>query len=157
LFYDTDDKIDNWYEVYQSSCLFGTPETSNVTLAVGKIVLCNSPNSVSLISPTIQPVWNILLAVNALKEAGAKGIIFAAYAFDILDVVESCGSMPCVLVDFEVAQQIKQSADENTALVVKVAAAQTWIGGEVLAPKISAFSSRGPSPLYPEFLKVHAY
>ncbi|KAF2932621.1 subtilisin-like protease SBT3.8 isoform X1 [Oryza sativa Japonica Group] len=153
LFYDTDDKIDNWYEVYQSSCLFGTPETSNVTLAVGKIVLCNSPNSVSLISPTIQPVWNILLAVNALKEAGAKGIIFAAYAFDILDVVESCGSMPCVLVDFEVAQQIKQSADENTALVVKVAAAQTWIGGEVLAPKISAFSSRGPSPLYPEFLK----
>uniref|UniRef100_A0A0E0P4S5 Subtilisin-like protease n=1 Tax=Oryza rufipogon TaxID=4529 RepID=A0A0E0P4S5_ORYRU len=134
LFYDTDDKIDN-------CCLFGTPETSNVTLAVGKIVLCNSPNSVSLISPTIQP------------EAGAKGIIFAAYAFDILDVVESCGSMPCVLVDFEVAQQIKQSADENTALVVKVAAAQTWIGGEVLAPKISAFSSRGPSPLYPEFLK----
>uniref|UniRef100_A0A0D9ZGN2 Subtilisin-like protease n=1 Tax=Oryza glumipatula TaxID=40148 RepID=A0A0D9ZGN2_9ORYZ len=117
------------------------------------IVLCNSPRSVSLTSPTIQPVMNIVLAIDALKEAGAKGIIFAAYAFDMLDAVESCGSMPCVLVDFEVAQQIKQSADENTALVVKVAAAHTWIGGEVLAPKISAFSSRGPSPLYPEFLK----
>lgn len=34
-----------------------------------------------------------------------------------------------------------------------MAPARTWIGGEVLAPKISTFSSRGPSPLWPEFLK----
>uniref|UniRef100_J3LVB8 Peptidase S8/S53 domain-containing protein n=1 Tax=Oryza brachyantha TaxID=4533 RepID=J3LVB8_ORYBR len=93
------------------------------------------------------------LAIKLLKEAGAKGIIFATYARDGLDILEDCGSMPCVLVDFEVAQQIKQSADENTALLVKVAAARTSIGDEVFAPKISTFSSRGPSPLWPDFLK----
>jgi hypothetical protein len=60
-------------------------------------------------------------------------------------------------VDFEVTKQIKESADENTAMVVKVAAARTWIGGEVLVPKISTFSSRGPSSYSPDFLKVCAY
>uniref|UniRef100_A0A0E0GXA1 Subtilisin-like protease fibronectin type-III domain-containing protein n=1 Tax=Oryza nivara TaxID=4536 RepID=A0A0E0GXA1_ORYNI len=38
-------------------------------------------------------------------------------------------------------------------MVVKVAAARTWIGGEVLLPKISTFSSRGPSSYSPDFLK----
>ncbi|KAF0891579.1 hypothetical protein E2562_010571 [Oryza meyeriana var. granulata] len=149
LFYEPDDKDDNWYEVYHSSCLPGSPDFSNLTLAAGKIVLCYSPDSVSLISP----LYTMTSAMKTLKEAGAKGIIFATYAFDRLNALESCGSMPCVLVDFEVARQITRSVDENTALVVKVAAARTWIGGEVLAPKISTFSSRGPSPLWPYFLK----
>ena len=127
--------------------------TANVTLAAGKIVLCYNPTTVSIITPA----YTMPTAIKVLKEAGAKGIIFATYALDILDSLEDCGSMPCVLVDFDAAQQIKQSADQNTALVVKVTAARTWIGGEVLAPKISTFSSRGPSPLLSDFLKVSAY
>uniref|UniRef100_J3LVC7 Subtilisin-like protease n=1 Tax=Oryza brachyantha TaxID=4533 RepID=J3LVC7_ORYBR len=132
-------------------CQFGTLEVLNVTLAAGKIVLCYSPATVSSTSPT----YTMGADINALKEAGAKGIIFATYAFDLLDgVQQGCGSMPCVLVDFEVANQILlSSVDATKGLVVKVAPARTWIGDEVLAPKISTFSSRGPSPLLPEFLK----
>uniref|UniRef100_A0A0E0AZ67 Subtilisin-like protease n=1 Tax=Oryza glumipatula TaxID=40148 RepID=A0A0E0AZ67_9ORYZ len=148
LFYEQDAK-DNWYEIYQSGCSFQSVATANVTLAAGKIVLCYNPTTVSIITPA----YTMPTAIKVLKEAAAKGIIFATYALDILDSLEDCGSMPCVLVDFDAAQQIKQSADQNTALVVKVTAARTWIGGEVLAPKISTFSSRGPSTLLSDFLK----
>uniref|UniRef100_A0A0E0GXA3 Subtilisin-like protease n=1 Tax=Oryza nivara TaxID=4536 RepID=A0A0E0GXA3_ORYNI len=148
LFYEQDAK-DNWYEIYQSGCSFQSVATANVTLAAGKIVLCYNPTTVSIITPA----YTMPTAIKVLKEAEAKGIIFATYALDILDSLEDCGSMPCVLVDFDAAQQIKQSADQNTALVVKVTAARTWIGGEVLAPKISTFSSRGPSTLLSDFLK----
>uniref|UniRef100_A0A0D9W1X7 Uncharacterized protein n=1 Tax=Leersia perrieri TaxID=77586 RepID=A0A0D9W1X7_9ORYZ len=140
LFYEPKDN-NNLYEIYLSSCLIKSGEKINATLASGKIVVCYSPDSVSITSPRDY----LSLAVLAAKEAGAKGIIFATYALDILDYFVNCGEMPCVFVDFDVVGQMSS--------VVKVAPARTWIGGEVLAPKISTFSSRGPSPLYPQFLK----
>uniref|UniRef100_A0A0D9W1X6 Subtilisin-like protease fibronectin type-III domain-containing protein n=1 Tax=Leersia perrieri TaxID=77586 RepID=A0A0D9W1X6_9ORYZ len=148
LFYEPDGN-DKWYAIYVTRCNSGPSATIDVTLAAGKIVLCYSPDTVS----SIPPFEIMSSALKTFKEAGAKGIIFSTYALDGLENLQDCGSMPCVLVDFEVAQQMLESAKVNTGLVLKVAAARTWIGGEVLAPKISTFSSRGPSPLFPDFLK----
>ncbi|XP_052151102.1 subtilisin-like protease SBT3.8 [Oryza glaberrima] len=147
LFYQPKDN--NWYEIHHSSCLISNGEKINASLASGKIVFCYSPLSVSITSP----FGYVSLAVKAAKEAGAKGIIIATYGLDILDYFEKCGAMPCIFVDFDAVGQINSSGDENTTPLVKIAPARTWVGGEVLAPKISTFSSRGPSPLLPQFLK----
>ncbi len=136
---------------YGRSCLIRNGEKINASLASGKIVFCYSPLSVSITSP----FGYVSHAVKAAKEAGAKGIIIATYGLDILDYFEKCGAMPCIFVDFDAVGQINSSGDENTTPLVKIAPARTWVGGEVLAPKISTFSSRGPSPLLPQFLKVH--
>uniref|UniRef100_A0A0E0DA92 Subtilisin-like protease fibronectin type-III domain-containing protein n=1 Tax=Oryza meridionalis TaxID=40149 RepID=A0A0E0DA92_9ORYZ len=94
-----------------------------------------------------------LSSLKDAKDAGAKGFILATYALDGLDAIQDCGTMPCVLVDFDVATRILYALNRSTELVVKVTPALTWLGNGVLAPKISTFSSRGPSPLFPQFLK----
>jgi hypothetical protein len=38
--------------------------------------------------------------------------------------------------------------------VAKIAPATTVTGKEILAPKVALFSSRGPSPDYPDIIKV---
>ncbi|EEE60420.1 hypothetical protein OsJ_13615 [Oryza sativa Japonica Group] len=121
----------------------------NATLASGKIVFCYNPAPMT----TISPIFYTSKVVKYAKEAGAKGIILATYAFDMLDAFEICGSMPCVLVDFDVATGLYYALVQNTELVVKVTPDLTWLGNGVLAPKISTFSSRGPSPLFQKFLK----
>ncbi len=93
----------------------------NATLASGKIVFCYNPAPMT----TISPIFYTSKVVKYAKEAGAKGIILATYAFDMLDAFEICGSMPCVLVDFDVATGLYYALVQNTELVVKVTPALT--------------------------------
>lgn len=74
--------------------------SSNIT---GKIVLCYAPADAKLVPPRVAVPNAINLAINA----GAKGLIFAHYTFNLLEFLAGCeGTMPCVLVDFEIAQRI---------------------------------------------------
>ncbi|TKV99926.1 hypothetical protein SEVIR_8G076032v4 [Setaria viridis] len=62
-------------------------------------------------------------------------------------------STPCVAINKEVSYQIYQYYRTNKIPEAKISLTQTMIGGGILAPKVAAFSSRGPSPLFPGVLK----
>ena len=42
----------------------------------------------------------------------------------------------------------------SSSPVAKIEPARTVTGKEILAPKVASFSSRGPSPDYPDIIKV---
>jgi hypothetical protein len=74
--------------------------SSNVT---GKIVLCYAPANAKSTPPRVA----LPNAINLTVTAGAKGLIFAQYTSNLLDILARCeGIMPCVLVDFEIAQRL---------------------------------------------------
>ena len=79
--------------------------SSNVTR---KIVLCYAPADAQFKPPLVV----LADAINLTAVAGAKGLIFAQYNFNLLEVLTRCeGIMPCVLVDFEIAQRILSYMD----------------------------------------------
>ena len=58
-------------------------------------------------APEAPPGARLLTAIYHTMDAGAKGLIFAQHANNELDTLDECdGIMPCVLVDFEIAQRI---------------------------------------------------
>ncbi|XP_051196499.1 subtilisin-like protease SBT3.8 [Lolium perenne] len=129
------------------SCDAETLASSNVT---GKIILCYAPADASFWPPPIALPY----AINLTVTAGAKGLIFAQYTANNLDSLEACeGIMPCVLVDFEIAQRILSYLNMAENPVVKVSPTVTIIGDGVLSPRVASFSSRGPSPTFPGILK----
>ncbi|PNT66315.1 subtilisin-like protease SBT3.9 isoform X2 [Brachypodium distachyon] len=122
--------------------------TSNVT---GKIILFYAP-TVMLSTPPRDALGAI---INITVEARAKGLIFAQYTANNLDSVTACkGTIPCVLVDFEMARRIIFYMQTSTRTpVVKVSPTMTVTGNGVLSPRVAAFSSRGPSETFPAILK----
>ncbi|KAM0886202.1 hypothetical protein ACQ4PT_029837 [Festuca glaucescens] len=121
--------------------------SSNVT---GKIVLCYGPADAKSWPPTVALPY----AINQTVTAGAKGLIFAQYTTNLLEFMASCeGIMPCVLVDFEIAERIRSYFDITRNPVVKVSPTVTVVGNGVLSPRVALFSSRGPSPLFPGIVK----
>jgi hypothetical protein len=68
-----------------------------------KIVMCYAPADAKEKPPRVELPMTIGLAI----KAGVKGLIFATYDSNLLDSLVDCdGYMPCVLVDFEIAQRI---------------------------------------------------
>uniref|UniRef100_A0ACD6ADZ6 Uncharacterized protein n=1 Tax=Avena sativa TaxID=4498 RepID=A0ACD6ADZ6_AVESA len=133
--------------VYARSCDVKTLASRNVT---GKIVLCYAPEMASVRPPRVA----LRDAINLTTEAGAEGLIFAQNAANSLTSLAVCeGVMPCVLVDFEIAQRILSYRDVTGNPVVKVSPTVSVVGKEVLAPRVAYFSSRGPSTLFPTILK----
>lgn len=133
--------------VHAGSCDLQTLASSNVT---GKIVLCYAPGAASIKPPPVALSDAIKLTV----EAGVKGLIFAQNAANTLDSLGGCeGIMPCLLVDFEIAQRIASYLNRAGNPEVKVSPTATIIGSGVLAPRVASFSSRGPSAAFPAILK----
>ncbi|PNT66317.1 hypothetical protein BRADI_3g10058v3 [Brachypodium distachyon] len=133
--------------VYAGSCDPRSLALSNVT---GKIVFCYAPAAAAITPPRLA----LPLAINYTMEAGAKGLIFAQYAANVLGRLTACnGIMPCVLVDFEIAQRIFSYGVIAESPVVKVSPTKSVVGNGVLPPRVALFSSRGPSPLFPGILK----
>ncbi|KAF0932974.1 hypothetical protein E2562_013158 [Oryza meyeriana var. granulata] len=121
----------------------------NVT---GKIVLCSAPLEASASTPK----QALAATVIGVMKGRAEGIIFAQYSANILDDLESCNLLlpaSCVLVDYEMAARIASYANKARKPVVKISRAVTVVGNGVLAPRIAAFSSRGPSTELPAILK----
>ncbi|CAL4960963.1 unnamed protein product [Urochloa decumbens] len=117
----------------------------NATDVRGKIVLCASP-LVSLLAPFPAALTNVL-------NGGGSGIIFAQYTTNLVDATADCKGIACVLVDLYTANHIVLYMGDARSPVAKIAPAQSVTGEEAVAPKVAAFSSRGPSIEYPEVIK----
>uniref|UniRef100_A0A0E0C8S3 Subtilisin-like protease n=1 Tax=Oryza meridionalis TaxID=40149 RepID=A0A0E0C8S3_9ORYZ len=122
-----------------------TKDDLNGTDVKGRIVLC--------ISIEISPLVLFPLALKTVLGAGASGLIFAQYTTDLLGITTACNGTACVLVDLESANLIASYISEASSPMAKIEAARTITGEGVLAPKVAAFSSRGPSVDYPDIIK----
>uniref|UniRef100_A0ACD5ZAA8 Uncharacterized protein n=1 Tax=Avena sativa TaxID=4498 RepID=A0ACD5ZAA8_AVESA len=117
---------------------------------IGKIVLCYAPADAKDNLPRVA----LPNAINLTVTAGAKGLIFAQYTSNLLDILARCeGIMSCVLVDFEIAQRIASYQRIEGTPVVKVSPSKTVAGDGVLSPRVASFLSRGPSNIFPSILK----
>ncbi|WVZ50131.1 hypothetical protein U9M48_001417 [Paspalum notatum var. saurae] len=113
----------------------------------GQIVLCRPMRPMSTSLP---PAKVFGMAKNAAIDGRAKGLILEQYSTDVLEFLLYCeGYMPCVVVDKEMALRIWSHTDT----VAKISPAVSVVGSQVASPRVAAFSSRGPSPLYPAILK----
>ncbi|KAF3339366.1 Subtilisin-like protease [Carex littledalei] len=146
VFYASGISINNNFTklVYGVSCNNITLTELNVT---GRIVLCYDPAAVAQILPRS----NFNEAVKNVLIAGGRGVIYAQYTVDLLT---PSNGIPYALVDFEIANKISSYIDSTSRNpLVKISPAYSIEGEQVLAPKIAAFSSRGPNPTIPGILK----
>ncbi|URD94122.1 Subtilase family [Musa troglodytarum] len=129
------------------SCSRAVLNSSDV---VGKIVLCYQLAFASS-SP---PRRHFPLAASNVQEAGGKGIIFAQYSASILSFIDDiCNGTVCVFVDYEIGKQITDYVTNTRSPLVKVSLTQNMVGSGVMSPRVAAFSSRGPSILFPDLIK----
>ncbi|XP_078159245.1 subtilisin-like protease SBT3.10 [Carex rostrata] len=112
----------------------------------GMIVLCYDPTAVAQTSHQS----NYAIAVQNVRIAGGRGVIYPQYTLNILEPLDG---FPYALVDFEIAKKIVSYVDSTRNPLVKISPAYSIQGEQVLAPKIAAFSSRGPNPTFPGILK----
>ncbi|KAE8812145.1 subtilisin-like protease SBT3.9 [Hordeum vulgare] len=120
---------------------------ANSTDVKGNIVLCFSITSVF-------PVAQLYGLATAVIKNGGEGFIFTQQNSDLLVAWQfRAMSIPCVSVDLEVAYKIIQYFSTSQDPVAKVSLSRTTTGSGFPAPKIAAFSSRGPSSVYPAVLK----
>ncbi|KAJ4899473.1 Subtilisin-like serine endopeptidase family protein [Raphanus sativus] len=112
-------------------------------LANEMIILCFS---------TLGPVQFIEEAQAAAVRANASAVIFAASPTKQL--VEEVDKIPTVRVDIISGTRIRNylARSPTTVPMVKVGPSKTVIG-EITAPSVAYFSSRGPSSLTPDILK----
>ncbi|URD91747.1 Subtilase family [Musa troglodytarum] len=117
---------------------------------VGKIVLCYE----LAIASRSPPRQHFPLAASNVQEAGGKGIIYAQYSASILSFIDDiCNGTVCVFVDYEIGKQIKDYVTNTRSPLVKVSQTQDMVGSGVMSPRVTAFSSRGPSILFPDLVK----
>ncbi|XP_006662913.1 subtilisin-like protease SBT3.9 [Oryza brachyantha] len=120
---------------------------ANSTDMEGNIILCFNVNSV--FTPT-----QLLNLASAVIKNGGEGFIFTQQSSDFLAPWQFLAlTIPCVAVDSEVAFKISEYFSTAQNPRAKISLSQTTTGRGIPAPKIAAFSSRGPSFIYPTVLK----
>ncbi|KAJ3706200.1 hypothetical protein LUZ61_009905 [Rhynchospora tenuis] len=144
IFYETQQSNTNGFTmlVYGESCDNITLTKLNIT---DKIVLCYSPTTIA----EILPRKNFAEALTDVLIAGGRGLIYAQYTVNIPLQLE----IPYALVDFEIANEISSYISSTSNPLVKISPAYNTVGDHVLAPKVAAFSSRGPNPTFTGILK----
>ncbi|XP_025814766.1 subtilisin-like protease SBT3.5 isoform X1 [Panicum hallii] len=118
-----------------------TEEALNGTDLKGKTVMC-FPQDGKL---ALTPLWEFQSALQNVRKAGGSGLVFAQYTTDILENTANCGGIACVLVDLDTGYQILEYMGSASSPVAKIEPARSFTSKEILAPKVAAFSSRGPS------------
>ncbi|KAG8064198.1 hypothetical protein GUJ93_ZPchr0004g39087 [Zizania palustris] len=115
----------------------------------GKIVFCFPP----LFRPSEQINTSTFLA--AVVANGGRGLIWPLYNTDLLlgDNLAELNNTSFVPVDYEIAYRIYQYISNDDNPKAKISLTRTTVGSEVSAPRVAAFSSRGPSSIYPGVLK----
>ncbi|CAL9111799.1 unnamed protein product [Musa textilis] len=134
---------------YGGSCSRKVLNSSDV---VGKIVPCYE----LAIASSSPPRRHFPLAANNVQEAGGKGIIFAQYSASILHFIdEICNGTVCVcgLRDGHTNVRLCREYEVRLASSSSPNATQDMVGSGVMSPRVAAFSSRGPSILFPDLVK----
>ncbi|KAF7056719.1 hypothetical protein CFC21_064099 [Triticum aestivum] len=125
------------------------PDYINSTDIHGKVVFCYTPGPGSVSPP---PKYADIAAT--VRRNGGKGFIFSQNNLDSLDLYAIKGpALPCVPLDFKTSYQIAVYCNRIGIPKIKISTTRTTSGSEIAAPRIAAFSSRGPSPIYPGVLK----
>uniref|UniRef100_A0A0E0BHH1 Peptidase S8/S53 domain-containing protein n=1 Tax=Oryza glumipatula TaxID=40148 RepID=A0A0E0BHH1_9ORYZ len=120
---------------------------ANSTDVKGNIILCSNLNAIFTTTQLVE-------LATALVKSGGKGFIFTQRSSDRLATWQfQALTIPIVSVDLEVAFRIHQYFSTTQSPLVKVSPSQTTTGRGIPAPKMAAFSSRGPSFIYPTVLK----
>ncbi|WVZ78532.1 hypothetical protein U9M48_026227 [Paspalum notatum var. saurae] len=88
-----------------------------------------------------------------IQNAGGSGIIYAQYTTDTLEGTATCNGIACVLVDLDTGNKIVEYMSATSSPVAKIEPARTFTSKELLAPKVAAFSARGPSIYYADIIK----
>ncbi|KAK8957362.1 Xylem serine proteinase 1 [Platanthera zijinensis] len=132
--------------IYAQSC---STEILNATKVAKKIVLCYDPSSVE----SILPRFDISNVISNIQKARASGLIYVQYPTNTLDNLLACKGIPCVLIDAEIAAQIDKYMTSARIPIARVSRTVNTIGEEISAPRVGAFSSRGPCPEFPTILK----
>ncbi|GJN04537.1 hypothetical protein PR202_ga22094 [Eleusine coracana subsp. coracana] len=105
--------------------------------------------TVYTLAATSRPEKVLFDAMSFADKAGAKGIILAQYTTNLLDILQLCeGRMTCVVVDNQIAFRII-----GKSTTVKIHPAATVVRNGLISPRVAAFSSRGPSYMFPAVLK----
>ncbi|TKV99436.1 hypothetical protein SEVIR_8G043200v4 [Setaria viridis] len=151
LNYNASVNSDDFHEIISmGSCDERELSSTNVT---GVVVLCSAPLEAS----SKPPPQGFVSAVTRVGKAGAKGLIFAQHNSNLLEYTDiACRqySMPCVLVDFEIAHRIESYYANSVEIpVVKISRTFSVVGNGVLSPRVAAFSARGPSAEFPAIIK----
>ncbi|XP_066312731.1 subtilisin-like protease SBT3.5 isoform X1 [Miscanthus floridulus] len=128
-----------------------TADALNGTDLKGKIVLC-FPSDPKSPLPLV-PETAFQVALRNVRDAGASGLIFAQYTTDLLGATARCQGIACVRVDLDTGYQILRYIRDTSSAVAKIEPARTFTSKELLAPKVAAFSSRGPSIYYADVIK----
>ncbi|XP_039849486.1 subtilisin-like protease SBT3.5 isoform X2 [Panicum virgatum] len=118
-----------------------TEEALNGTDLKGKTVMCFPVNR----KLALTPLWEFQSALQNVRKAGGSGLVFAQHTTSILEGTGSCGGIACVLVDLDTGYQILVYMGSASSPVAKIEPARSFTSKELLAPKVAAFSSRGPS------------
>ncbi|WOK95319.1 subtilisin-like protease SBT3.5 [Canna indica] len=123
----------------------------NSTDVAGKFVLCGDTLFAAGSVPAGARDANIIFSqvVLSLEEAKAKGVIFSEFSL----VAPLFEGIICVLVDKSVLWQIYKFGNNTRSPMVKVSPSYSIVGSRVMAPRVAAFSSRGPSFWYPDLVK----
>ncbi|KAJ1261017.1 hypothetical protein BS78_10G276100 [Paspalum vaginatum] len=122
----------------------------NGTDLAGKIVLCFPQGAVEQV---LMPLFTFQEALQNIQNAGGSGIIYAQYTTDTLEVTATCNGIACVLVDLDTGNKIVEYMSATSSPVAKIEPARTFTSKELLAPKVAAFSARGPSIYYADVIK----
>ncbi|CAO2191063.1 unnamed protein product [Urochloa humidicola] len=126
-----------------------TAEALNGTDLKGRIVLCFPPSTDQALTPSSE----FQNALQNVQDAGASGLVFAQYTTNILEITADCQGIACVLVDLDTGYKIVQYMIASSSPVAKIEPTRSFTSKELLAPKVAAFSSRGPSIYYADVIK----
>ncbi|XP_042449474.1 subtilisin-like protease SBT3.10 [Zingiber officinale] len=127
-------------------------DSLNSTNMEGKIVVCNDSINAPEAIVSSARLANAIFAqiVYSLQQANAKGVIFARSPLGLLQDFQN---FSCILVDNDVLWQINAYARSDASPVAKVRPAYNIVGSRVMSTRVAAFSSRGPSILFPDLIK----
>uniref|UniRef100_A0A0V0ISC0 Putative subtilisin-like protease-like n=1 Tax=Solanum chacoense TaxID=4108 RepID=A0A0V0ISC0_SOLCH len=107
----------------------------------GKIVLCDRGGNARVEKGS------------AVKLAGGVGMILANLADSGEELVADSHLLPATMVGQKAGDKIREYVTSDTSPTATIVFRGTVIGNSPAAPRVAAFSSRGPNHLTPEILK----
>ncbi|RAL43845.1 hypothetical protein DM860_014346 [Cuscuta australis] len=119
-------------------CYSGELNTSKVT---GKIVLCDRGGNARIAKG------------GAVKDAGGAGMILANLADSGEELVADAHLIPASMVGVTAGDEIRTYVRSDPSPTATISSRGTVIGTSPPAPRVAAFSSRGPNHVTPEILK----